>query len=1425
MLSAAASSSSASSHNHNHNYNHNNYSNNNLSFFSFGQNGPAPAAIPPASQAPLAQDLASSNYSFLPEVSFDDFQTSIASASGNLELTQFPSPTGEGGILDVQALGLGNMVEKPNAYRSGVAARAPVHHQYQQQADQQSLPIRTRTGPVFRRPSVSNRQTSISSTTSTASRSSESPRDQATIRARRQNQHPPITSNIAGAKQPRKPVGMGVFESPVQATSTANTGVRRRPSLSSSTEHLGFDTARSSVDNGGRYADTAHSMTASRAAKLKTLSQPPPPRISQTNAAADSALSMDQSSLAAPPRSPRNGKSGATTPASAKRMSVAPGHSAHHASGLGARTISPTDTQRLKRRSLMPDPQSVADLQLNSILTAPPPPIDRPASRSPSMLPRKTSTPSSQRTTPDPNRKSYSSVSVASLTSNNTVRTSTGSLQPRTAQSGPSRLPAPKSMNSIPAANEEDEDVPPVPAIPKAYESPKDSPAELTFLDKRKSNLGLDTSSLRSTSTGSLSGPSLQEKSKIHRKQSLRKPVPNTSEPDKKPQPERTQPVQARRNLKSMNLPPLTVGPLSMPTVNKIAKLQQNDVNQAERKLNSPPARQTAKTPSTPMTASKTTFFPKRKELAHYRSTSSVHQPNRQASPFADTSSAESTNGSVMKASVSPYLSSSVPKEAAFDQAYFKRSQTGSDLRKSEESSNNPAAHSKPSGPRAPRQPPKPIAKVTTKANTKSPIQQSSPEEPQTPSSMTTLRRKLSLSWKRSSSKTEKHPENAHAKHDAMPPPRIPISATTGSSIATVKTGSPSVPTKSATQQHEAARRKASSASLNANVQQHGRNKSDTTGASVAQGTGTRQVKIESGDGAASRPTGTSTSVMQKFLRSKASTNKMQHSELAFTADLDKDDLIAEEEMRKLGSRRKETELAAKTLDTLRKRATPKERVSPQDAIRIAILNIYERGEIIDYKDVFFCGTQNAQKVVGDLHSKAPNFGYDDDRGDYSIVVGDHLAYRYEIVDVLGKGSFGQVVRCIDHKTGVLVAVKIIRNKKRFHQQALVEVNILQKLREWDPKNRHSMVNFTHSFYFREHLCISTELLDMNLYEFIKANAFRGFSLKMIRRFTKQMLSSLNLLKQKKVIHCDLKPENILLRHPLHTELKVIDFGSSCFENEKVYTYIQSRFYRSPEVILGMSYGLPIDMWSLGCILAELYTGVPIFPGENEQEQLACIMEVFGPPEKHLIEKSTRKKLFFDSMGKPRLTVSSKGRRRRPSSKTLQQALKCDDEAFLDFIARCLRWDPDRRLKPEEAIRHEYITGQKMTHPAPRMATVREQSPIKRHNTISTPRPLPEPPAAAASMRVSSNIRPIKDAPGVFSISSSPVKTSPASTTHTRRPSGVYTIPPKRTNTIATTGIGAPIGSSLPRAAGRSVSAKQDLASAGATAAMASRRA
>ena len=127
-------------------------------------------------------------------------------------------------------------------------------------------------------------------------------------------------------------------------------------------------------------------------------------------------------------------------------------------------------------------------------------------------------------------------------------------------------------------------------------------------------------------------------------------------------------------------------------------------------------------------------------------------------------------------------------------------------------------------------------------------------------------------------------------------------------------------------------------------------------------------------------------------------------------------------------------------------------------------------------------------------------------------------------------------------------------------------------------------------------------------------------SLSLIRRFAIQILQALKYLKDESIIHCDLKPENILLKSPDKSGIKVIDFGSSCFKDERIYTYIQSRFYRAPEIVLGIPYTTAIDMWSFGCILIELFTGFPIFPGENEMEQLSMIMEVRGIPPDSVLE-------------------------------------------------------------------------------------------------------------------------------------------------------------------------------------------------------------
>lgn len=1345
------------------------------------------------------------SFDFLPSVSFDELHTSIESASTDFKLTQFPSPTGEGSILETKGLMERKLPERPTMAQNTGTTRGSI-------PPPPSRP--SRSGSILRRPSTSSRQTSVSSVESSSSGTLDAPSAPAAMRNRRQSQFPPV-SNAAAPRPPRKSMGpAAIADSDLAAR---NPPARRTSLLGDKTAPR--DSTRRSIDGGSLTgSDSTRNLPTSRAIKAKSVQ--PPPRTSQTNLLGASTLTPEQNRLSTLAlRSPRvGGKAGTPSSGSSKRMSMMPG--SHAATGLGARTISPTDTRRMKRLSMMPQSQS-----LNVLANVPPPPppvsLDvRAESRSPSMIPRKASlTPSSSRTTPDiNNRKSYSSgLSGGSTASYNTVRTSTGSIQARLPlPSSASRLPAPKhgsTHNNL--QTDDDEDVPPVPAIPKAYESPKESHAETYFVEKKKLSFStLDSTSIHSNSTSSISMPVLPEPIKVQQKANVRKSTYAGIAAVE----EENQEIQSRKQLEPLSLPPLNIGPLSFPSTSKV-----NGQNPSHRDLSPPPSRQVPKTPTTPMTASKSSFFSKTRydetlELPSLRSSTSTHHIRRVTPSPPDGISSDSSPSliePIHKSSISPFLSSSLPK-GGFEAGHLRRSKTGGDCATITGAFFEPSAEQKPSGPRELNKD-KPIPK--------SPPHAAETQRPQSPSSKTSLRRKLSLSWKRSNSKSgsvdtaDKSGTQQPSKTDGMPPPRIPVSASAavgGYSGLKQPNPSPIVKTNSHAANADLRRRKSSAASLT----NHGapnRIKSDTW---HAHQEGLDSITVPS--------TRSASGVSNKMVKPKPSVNALR-TVGSWTTDPDKDDIAAEEEMRKLGSRRKETEIAGRALDALKKRATPKERVGSQDAIRIAMLNIYERGEIIDYNDVYFCGTQNARKVVGNLQSDTPNFGYDDERGDYTIIPGDHLAYRYEIVDILGKGSFGQVVRCIDHKLGVLVAIKIIRNKKRFHQQALVEVNILQKLREWvslqrfstiaqchnsltgqqDPKNKHSMVNFTQSFYFRGHLCISTELLDMNLYEFIKAHSFRGFSLRIIRRFTKQILSSLVLLKQRKVIHCDLKPENILLRHPLHSEIKVIDFGSSCFEHEKVYTYIQSRFYRSPEVILGMTYGMPIDMWSVGCILAELYTGVPIFPGENEQEQLACIMEVFGPPEKHLIEKSTRKKLFFDSMGKPRLTVSSKGRRRRPSSKTLQQVLKCDDEAFLDFIARCLRWDPERRLRPEDAVRHEFITGQKLPVIIPR-PSARESSPSKRANPLSAPRPLPDPPISIA-----------KGVGGSMRTGISPHK--PVSGT-SRRTSGATAATAASLNRRTSAGGSISSISSLPRAAAcRTASGKQDLAAAGASAAMSRR--
>lgn len=180
--------------------------------------------------------------------------------------------------------------------------------------------------------------------------------------------------------------------------------------------------------------------------------------------------------------------------------------------------------------------------------------------------------------------------------------------------------------------------------------------------------------------------------------------------------------------------------------------------------------------------------------------------------------------------------------------------------------------------------------------------------------------------------------------------------------------------------------------------------------------------------------------------------------------------------------------------------------------------------------------------------------------------------------------------------------MKVLKNKKRLYTQGLIEAKILEQLRDMDPEDKKNIVRIKEKFVFRKHLVLTFEILSINLYEFIKSNNYQGVSTNLIRRFTIQLLVSLHYMKEYNIVHCDLKPENILLRKFNKSGIKIIDFGSGTYEDQQHYTYIQSRYYRAPEIMLGIRYTPAIDMWSLGCILYELFIGNPLFKGEDEKE-------------------------------------------------------------------------------------------------------------------------------------------------------------------------------------------------------------------------------
>ncbi|TDL16988.1 CMGC/CLK protein kinase [Rickenella mellea] len=363
---------------------------------------------------------------------------------------------------------------------------------------------------------------------------------------------------------------------------------------------------------------------------------------------------------------------------------------------------------------------------------------------------------------------------------------------------------------------------------------------------------------------------------------------------------------------------------------------------------------------------------------------------------------------------------------------------------------------------------------------------------------------------------------------------------------------------------------------------------------------------------------------------------------------------------------------------------------------------------------------QSGSAATTEDASKGPP-SCDDKEGHYIIVPDDMIFRRYRTVRLLGQGTFGKVVEAVDTVNLTRVAIKIIRAIPKYRDASKIEIRVLQKLKERDPHNKNKCIHLLNWFDHRNHICLVSELLGMCVYDFLKENDFQPFPRKHIQDFARQLLGSVAFLHDLHLIHTDLKPENILLvrnsfrtvnyvvpskrnapprqkRVLSDTEIRLIDFGSATFEAEYHSTVVSTRHYRAPEIILGLGWSYPCDVFSLGCILVEFYTGVALFQTHDNLEHLAMMEMVMGRmPERFARSGARSKPEFFREGGRldwPKPKASRQSKKDVKGTRSLQELIPPKDavnQHFLDLVVRLLAFDPAQRISVRDALEHPYF--------------------------------------------------------------------------------------------------------------------------------------